>query len=253
MILRRYVWLAVPVALFCAGNQPWKDKAITDWTEEDAKLVITASPWAKSVTPELTKPANSVGRPRMGRGGGMGRSGVGIGLPGGMGGMGGRRGGGGGYPNGGSYPGGGYPPRSNSPDADALSPPALALRWESALPIRTGELKARETSAPNIDEAHYAIAVYGVPRRLANEDPRSLAATLKKNAVLKREGKKDLKPSSVDVLQREDGPVIVYFFPRSTEITKADKRLEFSAQVGRLKLTESFFTEEMVFGGKIEL
>jgi hypothetical protein len=251
-MFRRWQWIAVPVcvAVLFAGDQPWKDKKVPEWTEDDAKLVIADSPWAKSVMPEISRAANNGARPGgMGRGGGMSRGGIGIGgigigLPGG--GMGRRGGGGGGYPNGGGSPQG-------RPDSQSQTPPTLALRWESALPIREAELKTRDTSAPTIDEAHYAIAVYGVPRRMASDDSKSFAAELKKQGALKRDGKKDLKPSSVEVLEREDGPVILYLFPRSTEITKSDRRVEFDAQIGRLKFTEAFFTEDMVYNGKLEL
>jgi len=114
-------------------------------------------------------------------------------------------------------------------------------------------VKARDTNAPTLGEDHYAIAVYGVPSRMANGDPKKLADEYKKDAAIKRDGKKDLKPSSVEVLQRDDGPVIVYQFPRSKEITKEDRRLEFDAKIGVLELNESFFVEDMVFHDKLEL
>ena len=104
-----------------------------------------------------------------------------------------------------------------------------------------------------MDESHYAVAVYGVPRRNADGDSKTLAAQLKKEAALKRDGKKDLKPSSVEVLQRDDGPIIVYLFPRANEITRQDKRVLFDARIGRLQLTQSFYVDDMVYGGKLEL
>src|ERR1041385_1381722 len=94
-----FVLAAVPAALLVAGIQPWKDKTIADWSDDDAHQVLTESPWARSVH---TTMEHSSGGQRssggMGRGG-IGVGGIGIGIPG-MGGRG-RRGGG--------YPGGGYP------------------------------------------------------------------------------------------------------------------------------------------------
>jgi hypothetical protein len=168
-----------------------------------------------------------------------------------MGGMG-RRGGMGGPGGGGGYPDGGQRGGTDN-GTDYNEPPTLKLRWESALPVREAELKARDTSAPTLDADHYAIAVYGVPNRMANGDSETLAKQLKKQAALKRDGKKDLKPSSVQVLQREDGPVIVYLFPRSKEIAKQDKRVEFGAQIGRLQFTQSFYVDDMNYQGKLEL
>ena len=76
---------------------------------------------------------------------------------------------------------------------------------------------------------------------------------LKKQAAIKREGKKDLKPSGVEILQRDDGPVILYSFPRSTEIIRSDHKMEFQAQIGNLKFTQMFLLDEMVFQGHLEL
>lgn len=248
------------MTLLAAGDQPWKNKQIAEWSEDDAKQVLADSPWVKTVTPTIARSENGGGRRSgggMGRGGGIGIGGIGIGLPG-IGGLG-RRGGmgspGGGYPGGGGggYPGGGQRPGTSGDAGTYSNPPDLKLRWESALPVRSAELKARDTSAPTLDEAHYAIAVYGVPRRMASADSKDSANQLKKEASLKRDGKKDVKPSSVEVLQRDDGPVIVYLFPRSKEITGKDKRVLFDARIGRLQLTESFYTEDMTYQGKLEL
>lgn len=216
-----------------AGTEPWKDKESAQWTEEDAKEVITDSPWAKTVLPEVVRSATEGPR----------RGSIGVGLPGigGIGGMG-RRGGGGGYPQ----------SRGGRPSDDSAAP-TLTVRWESALPIQEAELKAHTSGNPEVDEGHYAIAVYGLPGRMANADTKNLADTLKKQAAIKREGKKDLKPSSVEVLRGEDGPVILYMFPRSAEIVKGDRRIEFDAQIQQLKFEQAFYLEDMVYRGKLEL
>ncbi len=228
---------AVGTAL-AAEAQVWKDKLIAEWSVEEARQVLTASPWAKSVTPTPTGAGKS-GQQRVGLGsGGVGMGGIGVGFPG----MG-RHGGMGGSGRGSN--GGG------SPDPGQM--PTLTLRWISAMPVSAAELIAREMNAPSVDEDHYAIAVYGVPRRMVNGDPDSLGGVLKNHAAIKREGKKDMKPSSVEVLMRDDGPVILYLFPRSNEITRKDKRIEFDADVGQLKFAQDFFPNEMVYQGKLEL
>ncbi len=83
--------------------------------------------------------------------------------------------------------------------------------------------------------------------------PRPWKGNSKKEAALKRDGKKDLKPSSVEVLQREDGPVIVYLFPRAKEITRKDKVVHFDARIGRFQFTQSFYVDDMTYQGKLEL
>ena len=84
-------------------------------------------------------------------------------------------------------------------------------------------------------------------------DEKTLTDHLKKEAAIKRDGKKDLKPSSVELLRRDDGPVIVYLFPRTTEITKQDKRVEFAAKIQKLHFSQPFYVDEMVLSGKMEL
>jgi hypothetical protein len=144
----------------------------------------------KSVTPTIGR-ASDDGNSGYGRRGG----GFGGGIPG-IGGIGGRRGGYG-------YPGGGR--RRDDDTANSSQPPALKVRWQSAMPIREAELKTRDTNSPTVDENHYAIAVYGIPSRMANDDPQKLADQYKKEASLKRDGKKDIKPSEFQVLKREEG------------------------------------------------
>jgi len=147
--------------------------------------------------------------------------------------------------------GGGYPrgAQTGGTNDDSHLPSTVTLRWESALPVRGAELKTHDPNAPIVDEDAYAIAVYGLPNRMTLSDPEQL----KKQATLKRDGKKDMKPSRVELLQKDDGPVIVYLFPRTQEITKDDRKILFDAEIGRLKLGQSFYLDDMVYQGKREL
>ena len=234
--------LVVPVLLL-GQNQPWKDKAIPQWTEDDAKIVMAESPWAKSVTPEVGQANVSPARRApggMGRGGGVRIGGMGI-PGGGMGG--GRRGG----------MGGGYPRGGGQRRQQQQGPSVLVVRWESALPMREAELKARDTAAPTVDDEHYTLAVYGLPRAELSADDKGLEKKLQKKGFLRRDGKKDLQATRVRVLFREDGPVVVYMFPRSTELTRNDRRIEFSGEAGKWKFATPFFTEDMYLAGKLEL
>ncbi len=97
-----------------------------------------------------------------------------------------------------------------------------------------------------------AIAVYDVPG--INVNQKALIKELSKEAYLKRDGKKDLRPVGVNLLPQEGGlTTIVYLFPRSEEITAEDKRVEFAAVFGRLGLAEYFYPAQMRFQGKLEL
>jgi hypothetical protein len=130
---------------------------------------------------------------------------------------------------------------------------ALRLRWESARPVRAAELKYNAVEAHTSAAEGYVMAVYGVPAAKVKGNPGSLGRPLKSQAFLRREGKKDVKPSSVEVFQGANGMVIVYVFPFSAEITKRDRRVEFNARIGRLAVSQSFNVEEMQFQGSLEL
>jgi hypothetical protein len=210
-----YVYLA-------SADEAWKTKRVADWTEQETKEVLNNSPWAMMTTPTVKK------EEKKSHGSGS------VGIPG----IGRRR----------------SDPAQSAPEipATADSATSLNIRWESALPIREAELKARETNAPAVDEDHYAIAVYGLPSKLA-KDAKGEGDRLKGQASLKREGQKDLKPAHVDVIQRDDGVVAVFLFPRNKEITAQDSRVEFEALIGQYQISQSFQIGQMMYQGKLEL
>jgi hypothetical protein len=239
-LLRNCLSLGFALCAMAAGEDPaWKAKQIAQWTESDAKEFLAQSPWVKAFTPSL-KPGGTTSR-RMNPGG-VGVGPVNVGVSG----MGRRMNGGQQRPDSGSDSG------SNS-GSNGGEPPHLMLRWESALPVRSAEIKAQEKDAPEVDDQHYAIAVYGVPEHFLGGDTKKLEGQLKNDAAIKRDGKKDLKPSGVLIMERTEGPVVLFLFPNSTEISKADRRAEFNAAIGRLVIAQSFFIDEMVWQGKIEL
>jgi hypothetical protein len=129
----------------------------------------------------------------------------------------------------------------------------LQLRWESALPVRIAELKSHQIAPPTLEGEGYQIAIYGVPGSYVKGDPKHLGDPLKKEAVLRRAGKKDVKPSSVEVFALTNGWVVVYLFPFSAEISPNDGRIELEAHIGRIVVMESFDPGEMIFQGKLEL
>jgi hypothetical protein len=233
------------------GVPAWRDKQVPEWTEGDAKQLLSDSPWAKSVVPTVDKAAEKKASPS--KANPSGRKFIGIGGFG----IGGKRSESSSTDsNTSKASSGGAPPgssssSSSSADSDA-APPTLRLRWESALPIREAELKAKETGALAVDEDHYAIAVYGVPSRMVN-DSKKFADELKAQAVIKRDAKEDMKPSSVVIRVREDGPVVLYVFPRTEEITWRDHQIEFNAQIGPLKFKQAFASDDMRFHGELQL
>jgi hypothetical protein len=223
--------------LLLAADPFWKSKPVANWTVEDARQVLTDSPWARNVTAMLTRRLNEdelrENSGNMGQPHGVGVDGVGE-----------------------------KPVRPKLDVPTILTkvytpPPAesvqVLVRWETALPVRAAELKAGELDLPTLEGDGYKIAVYGIPGGNFKGDPKSLGDPLKIGAWLRREGKKDVKPSRVEVFQKQEGLVIVYLFPLSAEIGRKDALVEFDAQIGRVVVKQSFDVQDMQFQGKLEL
>jgi hypothetical protein len=214
----RTAFFVLSALALTAADEAWKNKQFPEWTEDDAKALLKDSPWVKSVAATLVKPSGKNVQVSTGFGRRKHRE------------------------------------KSDTTVPANAKPPMLTLRWESALPVREAELKARDVTAPALDdEDHYAIAVYGIPRAMLKDDSKVMVEDLKRQAVLKRESKKDTRPSSVEILLRDDGPVVLYLFPKSAEFNWRDHKIEFDAQMPGLKFTQAFSFDDMTFHGKLEL
>jgi hypothetical protein len=234
---------AMGIAPLIAEDAGWIGKQPSQWTMEDARQVLAASPWAHNTGAVVTR---RLTEEQIREGGGMGQP-TGVGNAGVD-------------PKGSGYPitpemlnvftGRGGDDRSQRSRAQALT---LRLCWESALPVRLAELKAHVIEPPTLDGDGYQIAVYGVPGVWFQEDPKKLGDPLKNTAALKREGKKDVKPVRVEVFQREDGLAVVYLFPLSAEISRKDVQVRFEALIGRVSVAHTYHLKEMEFLGKLEL
>ena len=225
------------VVLLAAADPSWKSKASSNWTEDEAREILTNSPWARTIRAAVARLQTEDARRE---GGNMGQE-HGVGFD-------------------------GIEQKRNLPkvptsaldlfkvDNTVQSQPSvtLLLRWESALPIRIAEMKSHVLEPPTLEGDGYRLAVYGVPGKSFKGDPQSLGNPLKQQAFLRREGKKDVKPSSVEVFQLGDGLVIAYLFPLSAEISPNDRRIEFEARIGRIGILQSFNVDEMQFQGRLE-
>lgn len=231
--------LFLPVAVFAAAAPPWSTKTPAEWTPQDAYSLLSDSPWVVRVTPTISNGLTQFQRRDGGdfgaQGGGEGQ-GVGLGNTGGLLGTGGAR----------------APKAGQGPEGKHVD--KMLVRWESALPVRTAEIKANEQGTPELDGEDYAIAVYGVNLKTAVIELKGLEHQLKETAMLQIEGKKDVKPNRVAALEMGGGmATIVYFFPRSAHLTAEDKRITFRVQIGRIFLANYFYIDQMMFQGKLAL
>jgi hypothetical protein len=237
--LKLPVFFAVGALLLLAADPPWKSKPVPNWTEQDAVQIITNSPWSKLTTAGIARLQSEDERRE---GGNMGQP-TGVGYDG---------------INNGKKPMPNPSSLFGGPNADPKRTGQdtfykLRLVWETALPVRLAELKAHDVEPPTSTTECYMLAVYGVPGKYFVGDPKKLGKPLMEDALLKREGKKDVKPFNVEVFQRDSGPVVVYMFPLTAEITKKDESITFEAKLGRLIISQVFSLADMEFQGKLEL
>jgi hypothetical protein len=223
-----------------AADPVWKSKPGAQWTEEDAKQFLASSPWTKNVPAVITRrltedqlrEAGQMGQPQ-----GIGYDGI---DPKGSGPT--------VSPNIFTGPGG-----DDHGTRAVARPISLKMRWESALPVRLAELKSHEVEPPTLEGEGYRIAVYGIPGSDVKGSPKQLGEPLRPLAALKREGKRDVKPVSVEVFRRDNGFVVVYLFPLSAELNLKDRVVLFEARIGRIVLSQNFLITEMQFMGQLEL
>jgi hypothetical protein len=234
----RVTGIFITADVLAAADPSWKSKASPYWTEDDARQILNSSPWAKTTKVVVARLQSEDQR---------------------------REGGNMGQPHGVGYDG--IEEKRDLPkvptsvldlfkvDNTLRQEPSvtLLLRWESALPVRMAELKSHVVEPPTLEGDGYSLAVYGIPGKSFKGDPKSLGNPLKQQAFLKREGKKDVRPSSVEVFQLGDGLVAVYLFPLSAEISPHDRRIEFEARIGRVGVVQFFNLDEMQFQGRLEL
>jgi hypothetical protein len=223
--------------LLLAADPVWKTKPASTWTPEDAKLVLADSPWAKidhaTIIRKQSEDERRAGG-NMGDAKGIGYDGLQkdkIVIPKSIVDM-------------------LFKPEPKKPPRPQM--PVL-VRWESALAVRMAEFKGGGFDPPTLEGEGYKVAVYGIPTANVKGDPKVLGVPLKDNAFLRREGKNDVKPISVEVFQLEDSMVAVYLFPFSAEIGRKDTYVEFGALIGRIAVTQSFTVQEMQFQGKLDL
>jgi hypothetical protein len=224
------LFLLAATFLAAATAPSWKTKPIAQWNNEDAKQVLSESPWAGSAVLQPI-PDRSPSERRdsgdwdAGVGQGVGIAGTGVLGPRRM-----RE----------AIEGAHYKP----------SPGNVMVRWASALPIRTAESKLGLTPATNLHTDWYAIVIYDVPL----PDHRWSGGKLKGLAYLRRDNKPDIKPSRVDVVRGDEGmATVTYLFPRSEEIGRKDRSIVFGAQLDRLFVALEFYPAAMQIAGQLEL
>jgi hypothetical protein len=216
-----------------AANTPsWKTKPVEQWDNEDAKQILADSPWVGRATLQPIRDRSPAER----RDSGDWDAGVGQGL--------------------GLdvllevFTGGARMDEAIARAHFKPSPGKVDIRWESAMPVRAAESKLGETAASALHTGWYAIVLRDVPV----PEKHWGAGKLKGLAYLKRENKRDFKPSRVEIVRQQDGmATVTYLFSRSEEISRKDRSVIFVAQIDRLFVAQFFYPGTMLIADQLEL
>ncbi len=232
----------------------WKDKAYTQWSDDEVNKMLSDSPWAQN-TKTTMEGQQPMGQRGMGRRGGMGGGGWGGMGGGGMGG-----------------------PRRGGPMGGSTMPAiTVTVRWQSALPER--EALLRQAGVTKTDDSAaaakltapapgYVIAIVGLPltppsrdsgvyQRGGDSDSDSSSNRdpdldrMKSATYLNRKDRPSLFPDKIE--RDKDGATILVTFPKTTPISLDDKEVEFVSRYGAMQIKRKFKLKDMRYQGKLEL
>ncbi len=230
------------------GAEFWEKKEPAEWSEGEIRKFLTKSPWAIEADMEMNPNA------RGGPGGGMGGPPMGGGQMGPI----------GGPPTGGV----GMPPGGIGPGAPGggMEKPKFIVRWESAKPMR----EVTRTAIPESFADRYVISVNsGLPmRRRRYEQREGDDARRERNKERQQEmlermkastflQPKDKEPAQPGVVERVPTPIaqltLFGFAKDLIEITKDDKEVFFTTEMGPFILKAKFKPAEMIYRGELAL
>jgi hypothetical protein len=250
----KLLFFTIVAAGVLLASEPWS-KNPQKWTADDARRILTASPWAQQTNAAFGNDDREPPPPGP--------------LPGAAeAGMAGSRGATDGHWDGGV----GKAPRGGVPSLPVL------IRWDSALPVRQASAQLITASGGPMPEAtsvtpeqaakDYIVTLIGlVPAKRYRDqgqlngnsnsddtvdarDPEELLEGLMAASRLLQRGRPNLAPENVR-LDAATG-IVHIFFPRANPIT-ADKEIAFTTRFGSLTVQRVFRLRDMIYNGRLEL
>ena len=90
----------------------------------------------------------------------------------------------------------------------------------------------------------YILAVAGFPAQMGGRLVRNREAALAATILKRKSG--SISPENVRAFERGDAVDLLFFFPRSADITLEDKDVELVAELGPMEIKKKFKLEDMV-------
>ena len=127
----------------------------------------------------------------------------------------------------------------------AVPASSIAIRWDSALPVRLA--LASDRTAPQPDLNVYRIVIADVPPAIAaRADQKSMPS----KTTLSAKGKPALTSLKLEIVPHGKNLDFAFTFPRETVFSAEDKEIEFTTQFGGIRIRQRFRPREMVFRGQ---
>ena len=269
--------ISVSSATLLLAAPSWQKKDFSQWTTDDAKKILSDSPWAKTVqmmtgkmTAKMEQPSSDASANTISSAKrylvSPAPDGYGVGTPQ----MNGGAGSGGGQPEqpqqpqGGGAPGGmGQPGQGPQAGAEPAAPQGVpvVVEWESSVPVRLAELKLKagesQPSQAGIGQAKKPVdsdivALIGVPGAPKQGEEQELASS----ATITPKGKQAIQATSAKEQAMAGGTrAIMFTFPKTQQITDEDKSVQFQEKKGALTsdIKQSFKLKDMHYEGKLAL
>jgi hypothetical protein len=288
--MRRVTLMLAPVCfgVVLLAAPFWQKKDFSQWTVDDARKMLSDSPWAKTVTLNLGKMtmrtdddrdaalSSSSSMPPAARSlGSVADSRRAYAAPGV--GAGSQSGGAGGQTGGAGQTGGQPPPTQGAPGTMGQNPGQMSqegtpqltaprggpvvIEWESATPVRLAEAKLKagggQPSPADVEQAKkpadfYMVALIGVPGKPEEGEDQELAAA----AMLTPKDKQSIPATSVkEQAMSGGGRALIFTFPKTQPITEDDKTVQFKLAKGPLptEIKQNFKLKDMHYEGKLAL
>ncbi len=256
--------ICVAEMLFGGTTTVWNSKSFQDWTQKDANLILSNSPWAKQMPmpaagrPDevIMEPGSTNAPPPSASLGNPSNTTTGTNMtvaanPG----------------SAGPADSSGRHTLSNTQTPSAMTSPAaaptpeppLTIIWASAAPIRLAVLKLRSDGQTVTDQQianamkkglNYVIAVVGLPPPEPGSDPGTLA-----NAAF-LSVRQRAPERATDSSYRKIGNSDVYFFRFSKAgfpVSAQDQQVEFKMRMGHIDIRKKFDLSQMKYQGQLAL
>jgi hypothetical protein len=235
----------LPATLWAADF--WDSKPFTDWSDKEVRRVMTNSPWARQTNTAMTNARPSLPPADSPASGFPGADGSLIRVP-----------------NLGRVGSADAGPAITPPDSSVEQGLPVMIRWQTALPIRQAQMRAKygkeAATAPGAkkildqDPTMYVISVAGIPGALVTLGGAETAKrSIQDQTTLAAKGKPALHPNAVEFVQGGDNVDVLLAFPKTSPFTLADQEIDFASRIGTVDVKYRFRLKDMIVRGKLEL